>query len=204
MASAGSGRDGSSRLEWPPPVGGYWGPIPSRRDLRMRTDEGLAPGRLLAGYRVLDLADEAGAYCTLTLANLGAEVLKVEPPGGCSSRRLPPFAHDQPGPESSLFHLHYHAGKRSITLDLESVSGQALVCRLAATADALVETAPPGVMARRGLDHASLAEINPGLVYTSLTGFGQTGPRRDWLCPEPVLLAMGGVHYQSGDPEGEP
>jgi crotonobetainyl-CoA:carnitine CoA-transferase CaiB-like acyl-CoA transferase len=168
------------------------------------TAEGATPRRLLAGYRILDLADEAGAYCTLTLANLGAEVIKVEPPGGCSSRRLPPFAHDQPGPESSLFHLYYHAGKRSVTLALDNPSGQALFRRLVATADALVETAPPGVMARRGLDYTALAEINPGLVYTSLTGLGQTGPRRDWLCPEPVLLAMGGVLYQCGEPEGEP
>ncbi|HEY7061122.1 MAG TPA: CoA transferase [Chloroflexota bacterium] len=168
------------------------------------TDESPVAGRLLAGYRVLDLADEAGAYCTLTLVNLGAEVIKVEPPAGCSSRRLPPFAHDQPGPESSLFHLYYGAGKRSITLDLDSPSGQALLRRLAATADALVETALPGVMAGRGLDYAALAEINPRLVYTSLTGFGQTGPRREWLCPEPVLLAMGGVLYQCGEPDGEP
>ena len=161
------------------------------------TDESRPGAHLLAGYRILDLADEAGAYCTLTLANLGAEVIKVEPPAGCASRRLPPFAHDQPSPESSLFHLYYHAGKRSVTLDLDTPEGQALCRRLAATADALVETAPPGLMARRGLDYATLAAINPGLVYTSLTGFGQTGPRRDWLCPEPVLLAMGGVLYLS-------
>ncbi len=168
------------------------------------TDESPSPERLLAGYRVLDLADEAGAYCTLTLASLGAEVIKVEPPEGCSSRRLPPYAHDQPGPESSLFHLYYHAGKRSITLDIDNPSGQALFRRLAVTADAVVETMPPGVMARRGLDYPALAEINPGLVYTSLTGFGQTGPRRNWLCPEPVLVAMGGVLYQCGEPEEEP
>jgi crotonobetainyl-CoA:carnitine CoA-transferase CaiB-like acyl-CoA transferase len=168
------------------------------------TDESRPGARLLAGYRILDLADEAGAYCTLTLANLGAEVIKVEPPAGCSSRRLPPFSRDEPGPESSLFHLYYHAGKRSVTLDLDTPGGQAHCRRLAATADALVETAPPGLMARRGLDYASLSAINPGLVYTSLTGFGQTGPRRDWLCPEPVLLAMGGVLYQCGEPGEEP
>src|SRR5687767_2914070 len=82
-----------------------------------------APVGLLAGYRVLDLADETGAYCTKTLADLGADVLKVEPPEGCSSRRLPPFAGDQPDAERSLFHLYYHAGRRSVTLDLDSASG---------------------------------------------------------------------------------
>jgi crotonobetainyl-CoA:carnitine CoA-transferase CaiB-like acyl-CoA transferase len=163
-----------------------------------------APVGLLTGYRVLDLADETGAYCTKTLADLGADVLKVEPPGGCSSRRLPPFAGDQPDAERSLFHLYYHAGKQSVTLDLDCASGQALFRRLVERADALVETAPPGTMERRGLGYAALAEVNPGLVYTALTGFGQTGPRRDWLCPEPVLQALGGPLYLCGQPDQEP
>ena len=111
------------------------------------TDESRPGARLLAGYRILDLADETGAYCTLTLANLGAEVIKVEPLAGCSSRRLPPFADDQPGPESSLFHLYYHAGKRSVTLDLDTPSDQTLLRRLAATAHPSARGAgptPPG------------------------------------------------------------
>jgi crotonobetainyl-CoA:carnitine CoA-transferase CaiB-like acyl-CoA transferase len=162
------------------------------------------PAGLLAGYRVLDLTDARGAYCTKTLADLGAEVIKVEPPGGCSSRRLPPFAGDQPGPERSLFHLYYHAGKRSVTLDLDSPSGQALFRRLVATADALVEAAPPGWMDARGIGYAALAALNPGLVYTALTGFGQTGPRRAYEAPEPVIAALGGIHYQCGLPDGPP
>jgi benzylsuccinate CoA-transferase BbsE subunit len=163
-----------------------------------------APCMLLQGYRVLDLADETGAYCTKTLADLGAEVVKVEPPGGCSSRRLPPFAAGPSAPEASLFHHYYHAGKRSVTLDLDCPTGQTVFRRLAAAADALVETAPPGVMDGRGLGYAALAEVNPQLVYTSLTGFGQSGPRRDWQCPEPVLFALSGGLYLSGEPDGEP
>ena len=166
--------------------------------------EAPVPCALLQGYRVLDLADETGAYCTKTLADFGAEVVKVEPPGGCSSRRLPPFAQDQPAAEASLFHHYYHAGKRSVTLNLDRPTGQALLRRLAATADALVETAPPGVMDGRGLGYGALAAVNPRLVYTSLTGFGQTGPRRDWQCPEPVLFALSGGLYLSGEPDGTP
>jgi crotonobetainyl-CoA:carnitine CoA-transferase CaiB-like acyl-CoA transferase len=159
---------------------------------------------LLAGYRVLDLADERGAYCTRVLADLGADVIKVEPPGGCASRHLPPFAHDQPDRERGLYHLVYNANKRSITLDLDTASGQALFRALMGTADALVETCAPGTMERRGLGYAVLAAANPRLVYTALSSFGQDGPRRDWQCPEPVLFALGGGLYVSGEPDGEP
>jgi benzylsuccinate CoA-transferase BbsE subunit len=162
------------------------------------------PAGLLAGYRVLDLTDERGAYGTRTLADLGADVVKVEPPRGCSSRRLPPFAHDQPGPETSLAHLYYGTGKRSVTLDLDTPSGQALFRALVRTADALVETLPPGLMERRGLGYAALAALQPGLVYTALSGFGQDGPRRDYLCPETVLFAVCGGLYVSGEPGAEP
>jgi len=168
-------------------------------------DSGLGtPPGLLAGYRVLDLADERGAYCTRTLADLGADVVKVEPPGGCSSRHRPPFAHDEPSPETSLVHLYYNTGKRSITLDLDTPSGQELFRALVRTADVLVETLPPGTMERRGLGYAALAEVNPGLVYTALTGFGQDGPRRDYQCPESVLFALSGGLYASGEPGAEP
>src|SRR4051812_3702685 len=152
---------------------------------------------LLAGYRVLDLADERGAYCTRILADLGADVVKVEPPAGCASRRCSPFAHDQADAEHSLVHLYYNAGKRSITLDLDTESGQQLFRQLARSADVLVETLPPGAMARRGLGYEALAEINPSLVYTALTPFGQSGPRADWQGPESVLFALGGGLYVS-------
>lgn len=159
---------------------------------------------LLAGYRVLDLADETGAACGRILADLGAEVLKVEPPGGCASRRVPPFAGDDPGPETSLFHLCYNVGKRSLTLDLEAPSGQALFRQLARSADALVETLPPGSMARRGLGYPALAAVNPGLVYTALTPFGQDGPRSGWRGPEPVVFALSGAQFVSGEAESPP
>ena len=121
---------------------------------------GLPSGGALEGVRVLDLADEKGLPCTKFLADLGADVVKIEKPGGDESRTRPPFAGDVPHPERSLYFLHYNSNKRGITLDLESPDGQALFRRVAATADVLVETFNPGAMDAWGLDYASLAKLN--------------------------------------------
>ncbi len=159
---------------------------------------------ILAGFRVLDLADEKGLPCTKFFADLGADVIKVEPPGGDPTRARPPFAGDVADRERSLYFLHWNANKRGITLDLETPDGQALFRQLARTADVVVETFNPGVMARWGLDYAALAALNPGLVVTSVTVFGQTGPYRDYRGDELVAFALGGLMALSGEPGGPP
>ncbi len=159
---------------------------------------------ILSGLRVLDLADEKGLPCTKFFADLGADVVKVEQPGGDPARARPPFAQDQPHPERSLYFLHWNANKRGITLALETPDGQDLFRQLARTADVVVETFNPGTLARSGLDYPALAAINPGLVMTSITVFGQTGPYRDYRGNELIAFALGGLMALSGEPGGPP
>src|SRR5215469_8673947 len=101
---------------------------------------------LLKGFRMLDLADEKGALCGKIFADMGAEVIKIEPPAGCSTRSIPPFLDDTPGPDRSFYAIAYHAGKKSVTLNLESADGRALFPALARTADFMVESFPLGHM----------------------------------------------------------
>jgi len=158
----------------------------------------------LTGYRVLDLADCKGAYCTKLLADLGAEVIKVEKPHGDASRDIPPFAGDVPHIERSLYFLYRHANKYSITLDWETPDGRGIFRRLIETADVLVETNPPGHMERLELDYPSLKRVNPLLVMASITEFGRGGPYRDWKGSEIVDFAMSSTMIGSGFPEGAP
>jgi crotonobetainyl-CoA:carnitine CoA-transferase CaiB-like acyl-CoA transferase len=161
-------------------------------------------GGILAGIRVLDLADEKGLPCTKFFADLGADVIKVEQPGGDPMRARPPYAGDQAHPERSLYFLHWNANKRGITLDLATPDGQALFRQLAATADVIVETFNPGTLDGWGLGYTALAEANPGLVMTSITVFGQTGPYRDYQGNELIAFALGGLMALAGDPGGPP
>ena len=131
---------------------------------------------MLAPYRVLDLTSETGQPCGKLLADLGADVIKVEPPGGDPARRRPPFVDDDPDPEKGLYWLAYNANKRGVVLDLESPAGRARFERLATTADVVLESSAPGEMDRLGLSYERLAELNPGLVLVSITPFGQDGP----------------------------
>ncbi len=158
----------------------------------------------LEGIRVLDLADEKGLPCTKFLADLGADVIKVEPPGGDSTRARPPFAGDIPHPERSLYFLHYNANKRGITLDLASPDGQVLFKELARRADIVVETFAPGTLAAWRLDYSQLAAINPGIVVTSITPFGQTGPWHAYVGGELIAFSVGGLMALSGEPGGPP
>jgi benzylsuccinate CoA-transferase BbsE subunit len=158
----------------------------------------------LAGRRVLELADETGVYCGKLLADMGADVLKIEPPGGDATRMQPPFWRNQPGPDRSLFFLYMNTSKRGLTLDLTQPEGQALFRRLAATADLVVETFPPGRLDRLGVEQGSLRAANPRLVVTSITGFGQTGPYRDWRSSDLVASALGGAMYVTGAAEDPP
>jgi crotonobetainyl-CoA:carnitine CoA-transferase CaiB-like acyl-CoA transferase len=157
----------------------------------------------LAGRRVLELADESGAYCGKLLADMGADVVKIEPPGGEKSRWIPPFRGDDPSPLNSLSFLYANTNKRSVTLDLTQHEGVERLRRLAATADVVLETFPPGTLEALGLGYEDLRRDNPGLVVTSITGFGQTGPQRNFKSCDLIANALGGSMYVTGF-ESEP
>src|SRR5580700_9456701 len=110
---------------------------------------------LLKGFRMLDLTDEKGAICGKMFADMGADVIKIEPPGGCPTRRIPPFLEDRADPDRSLYAIAYHAGKRSITLNLESADGRGLLAELVKQADFLVEAFPLGYLEGLGLGYAA-------------------------------------------------
>ncbi|HZR98645.1 MAG TPA: CoA transferase [Chloroflexota bacterium] len=156
--------------------------------------------RLLEGYVALDLTDLRGQLCGKLLRDLGMTVIKIEPPGGDPVRRLGPFAHDRPDPEGSLRFAYLNAGKQSVVLDLREPRGRDALLGLVRQADVLVESFAPGTLDALGLDEARLREHNPHLAITSISGFGQEGPYRDYLCPDLVGLAMGGVLGIAGDP----
>ncbi|HLY65286.1 MAG TPA: CoA transferase, partial [Chloroflexota bacterium] len=158
----------------------------------------------LEGIRILDLADEKGLPCTKFLADLGADVIKIEQPGGDVTRARAPFAGDVAHPERSLYFLHYNANKRGITLDLDTRDGQALFKELARKADVIVETFAPGTMANWGLDYKALSGLNPKIILTSITPFGQTGPWRDYKGGELIGFSMSGLMALSGEPGGPP
>ena len=153
----------------------------------------------LGGYRILDLSDIKGAHCVKTLAELGADVIKVEPPSGDSTRFLPPFGGDIPHPDRSLWFAYYNTDKRGITLNLDTKEGQELLKRLCVDFDVVVESFTPGELALKGLDYECLRKINPKIILTSITGFGQDGPRSAYKAPDLVCFAMGGPMYPSGE-----
>ncbi|HEY48426.1 MAG TPA: CoA transferase [Dehalococcoidia bacterium] len=152
----------------------------------------------LGDLRVLDLTGPIGLYCTKQLADLGAEVIKIEQPGGDPVRRIGPFYHDEIDPEKSLYWFHFNTSKKSITLNLQSIEGVEIMKRLVKTADVLVETYQPGYLDSMGLGYSILKEINPGLIMTSITPFGQTGPYKDFKASDLIGLAMGGFLFICG------
>jgi crotonobetainyl-CoA:carnitine CoA-transferase CaiB-like acyl-CoA transferase len=139
-----------------------------------------------------------GLYCTKQLADLGADVIKVEPPGGDPVRSIGPYYHDEADPNKSLYWFHFNTSKKSITLDIESSDGMKIIKRLVKTSDVLVETFQPGYLDRIGLGYSALKEINPGLIMTSITPFGQTGPYKDFKASDLIGLAMGGFLFICG------
>jgi len=161
-----------------------------------------APGPL-SGLRVLELADEKGQFCGKLLGDFGADVVKIEPPGGEPCRHVGPFMNDIPDPDRSLSFWYHNTSKRAITLDLQIPDGAALFRRLAGSADVILETFRPGFLASLGLDHASLAATNPGLIMCSLTPFGQTGPWRDYLSSDLLHMAAGGEMASCGYDESD-
>ena len=152
----------------------------------------------LAGLRILELADETGQFCGKLLGDLGADVVKIEPPGGERNRHVGPFLDDIPHPERSLSFWYYNTSKRCITLSLETADGRGLFRRLAATSDVILETFRPGFLASLGLDYDSLSLQNPRMIMCSLTPFGQTGPWRDYLSSDLLHMAAGGEMASSG------
>ena len=159
---------------------------------------------MLHGYRALDLTAAESQLCGRVLAELGVDVIKIEKPAGDSSRTKGPFYRDLIHPEKSLWWYFLNASKRGITLDLEREDGRELFKKLVAKADFVIESYPPGYMAELGLDYSVLAEINPRIIVTSMTPFGQTGPYKDFKSSELVLMALGVFMYGTGDPDRPP
>jgi len=159
---------------------------------------------LLSPYRVLDLADEKGIFCGKLLGDLGADVIKVERPGGDPVRNHGPFYHDEPHPERSLFWFAFNTNKRGITLNIETADGQEIFRRLARTADFVVESFAPGYMDSLGLGYRDLEKINPRLIMVSITPFGQTGPYSSYKDTGLVTWAMCGFMNPRRDPERGP
>jgi crotonobetainyl-CoA:carnitine CoA-transferase CaiB-like acyl-CoA transferase len=152
-------------------------------------------GLPLDGIRVIDLADEKAELCGRLLADLGADVIRVEPPEGAGSRRLPPFA---PDGSSSLYFAFRNAGKRGVTLDPTRPSGRELLQLLLDGADVLIESFAPGWLAAQGLAPEALLERRRQLVITSISDFGQTGPYRDYSGTDMIGFAFGGMMHRAG------
>lgn len=167
-------------------------------------DKGAQSATLLAPFRALDLTDEKGLLCGKILGDLGVDVIKVEKPGGDPARRIGPFYKDIPDPEKSLFWWAYNSNKKGITLNLESARGRDLFLRLVQKADFVIESFPPGYMKKLGLDYPALQAINPRIILTSITPFGQEGPYSHYKADDIVVLAMGGFLNLIGDPDRPP
>lgn len=159
---------------------------------------------MLSPYRVLDLTDERGELASMVLGDLGADVIKVEPPEGSPSRRLPPFLDGAPETERSLHYFAFNRNKRGVTLDLGSPAGRASLLRLAESTNFLFESFAPGHMSAMGLGYEELRKLNPRLVYVAITPFGQDGPYAAHAATDLTLSAMGGQMILQGTPDRPP
>src|SRR5580704_8875207 len=159
---------------------------------------------MLTPYRVLDLTTERGLLCGQMLGDMGADVVKIEPPGGSAARAIGPFYNDAPHPDRSLYWWAYNRNKRAITLDIERDAGRELLLRLVEGADFFIESDNPGHMARHHLGFDDLAKINPALVYVSITPFGQDGPKASYADSDLIVMAASGVLILYGDEDRPP
>ncbi|MFC1904230.1 CaiB/BaiF CoA transferase family protein [Chloroflexota bacterium] len=159
---------------------------------------------LLSPLRVLDLTDEKGFLCGRILADLGADVIKIESPVQDGGRRIGPFYHNNPHPEKSLYWFVYNANKRGITLNIETGDGIDIFKQMVKKADIVLESFPLGYMDSLGLDYANLSRINPRIIVTSITPFGQKGPYSTYKASELVTEAIGGIVYSTGDTDRSP
>jgi crotonobetainyl-CoA:carnitine CoA-transferase CaiB-like acyl-CoA transferase len=155
-------------------------------------------------YRALDLTDEKGFLCGKLLGDLGVDVIKVEKPGGDQSRNIGPFYKDIVDPEKSLYWFAFNINKRGITLDIEKPQGRIIFRNLVSTADFLLESFPVGYLDSIGLGYSELRQVNPRLIFTSISPFGQSGPYKDYKASDIVTMAMAGVVYVSGDLDRPP
>jgi len=161
------------------------------------------PGAL-SGLRVLDLTDYRAQLCGRLLADMGADVIKVEPPGGDSARRIAPFVDDAPHPDRSLFFWIYNLNKRSMTLDITQSQGAEILLTVAKTADLIIESFKPDRLGELGLGWESLHQVNPALILLSMAPFGQTGPYRNFEADDTILTALSGMLYVNGSPGQKP
>src|SRR6202163_3914598 len=157
----------------------------------------------LAGIRVLDLADNAVAYASRLLADLGAEVIRIEPPHGNALRRAAPLAVTEDGLVSCA-HAFWNANKKAITLDLRCADGQHLFGDLVAKSDVVIETFAPGTLSAWGIGYDTMKDRNPGIILVSVTPYGQTGPCAKFRATDLTLLAAGGLLSLGGYPETGP
>src|ERR1700691_305812 len=137
-------------------------------------------------------------------APLGAEVIRVEPMGGCTPRRIPPYLEDNADVDHCLYSIAYHAGKKAVTANLATADGRALVADLAAHSDFLGESHPLGYLESIGLGYDLLAKKNPRLIYASITPFGDTGPGKDFNWADIITWAAGGMMYLMGEEDKTP
>jgi len=153
---------------------------------------------MLGCYRILDITTEGAFIAGRALADFGAEVIKIERPGGDPSRLRGPFYKDDPDPEKNLWWFSFNANKKGITLDITTSAGKELFKKLVKTADAVLESFPVGYLDGIGLGYQDLSQINPGIVLTSISGFGREGPYKDYKDPDIVVRALGGLIYTAG------
>ena len=159
---------------------------------------------MLSPFRVLDLTEGGTMHGGKLLGDMGADVIKIERPGGSVSRSLGPFWHDEVHPERSLFWWAYNVNKRGVTLSIDSADGAAMFKRLVQSADFVLESFPPGYMAGLGLGYEDLSRINPRVIVASITPFGQTGPKANNAWSDLSVWASGGPAYLTGHPDRSP
>ena len=159
---------------------------------------------LLEPCRVLDLTDEKGIFCGQILGDLGADVIKVEKPGGDPARRIGPFLNEEVDPQKSLFWLAYSRNKRSITLNIETEDGRRLFERLVKTADIVIESFEPGYLDEIKLGYQELCQIKPSVILVSISPFGQSGPYSHYKGSDITMAAMSGYMFLCGDPAEPP
>ncbi|HEY98510.1 MAG TPA: CoA transferase [Dehalococcoidia bacterium] len=153
---------------------------------------------MLSCYRVLDLTDDKAFICGRALSDFGAEVIKIEKPGGDASRLKGPFYKDEVDPEKNLTWFAFNSNKKGITLDITTPTGKELFLKLIKTADVVIESYAVGYLESIGLGYKDLSKVNPRIILTSISGFGQEGPYKDYKDPDIVVRALGGLIYTAG------
>jgi benzylsuccinate CoA-transferase BbsE subunit/naphthyl-2-methylsuccinate CoA transferase subunit len=157
-----------------------------------------------ADIRVLELAGEVGSYSGKLFADLGADVIHIEPPEGDPTRMKQPYYLDTPNLEGSLHYQYFNTNKRGMVLDITTAEGQEIFLKLVKTADILIENKPPGYLDKLGLGYSQLSAVNPKLVHTSITPYGQNGPYKNYPQSDLACMAMGGFLYLAGHGDQKP